>query len=277
MGTLEALLQENLHLARPALVMGSSPTVKVVSNFPFSGIRIGVGDMPVRAPELGPYDYWVCANTYYPLPWNKKHRQAIEKSGARTLIASMSPLHSTDSESAKFDALQEFIESDHNILYEQRHFHKSTCNPQEICCAISERFNLGKPIQELLGQLVSSNDPAYSEGATVALHGYALAVLLGANPIYISGVDLPSTTKKYVAYRNWFRPSEKLVDKPIRIIRDFISFGRTASDFGNAGISNILADFEKISEIATKRGIQTFCLSATSPLVNVQGIDYLKI
>ena len=50
-------------LRTPALILGSAPTVKTVTGFNFTGIRIGVGDMPVRARKLGPYDYWVCANT----------------------------------------------------------------------------------------------------------------------------------------------------------------------------------------------------------------------
>ena len=277
MGTLEALLQGSLHQNRPALVMGSSPTVKVVSNFPFDGIRIGVGDMPVRAPEFGPYDYWVCANSYYPLPWNKKHRKDIEDSGARTLIASMSPLHSTDPERAKFDALEEFFESDFNVLYEQRHFHNATCNPQEICCDVSRRFELGKPIQELLGYLVLSENPVYSEGATVGLHGYALAVLLGANPIYISGIDLPTTTKKYRAYKNWFRPGEGLRGKSLRLIRDFLDSGKELNDFGNAGLDNILNDFRVISELANSIGIKTICLSENSFLNSLENIHFLEL
>ena len=276
MGKLEALLQGYQHLGRPALVMGSSPTVKVVSNFPFDGIKIGVGDMPVRAPELGPYDYWVCANSYYPLPWNKKHRKDIEKSGARTLIASMSSLHSPDSDSLKMDALEEFFESDFNVLYEQRHFRKAKCNPQKICCAVSGRFNLGNPIQELLGHLVASTDPAYSEGATVALHGYALAVLLRSNPIYIAGVDLPTTTKDYRAYKDWYKPHESVVRKLMRRFRSVIDSGKIASDFGKAGQENILKDFERISKLAHGMGIRTHTLSKNSPLATLANINYLE-
>jgi hypothetical protein len=248
----------------------------VVSNFPFDGIRIGVGDMPVRAPEFGPYDYWVCANSYYPLPWNKKHRKDIENSGARTLIASMSPLHSTDPDSLKIDALEEFFESDFNVLYEQRHFHKATCSPQKICCVVSGRFDLGKPIQELLGRIASSDAPVYSEGATVALHGYALAVLLGSNPIYIAGVDLPTTTKDYRAYKDWYKPHERVVRKIIRRFRSVIDSGKIASDFGIAGQENILKDFERISNLAHGMGIRTHTLSRNSPLATLANINYFK-
>ena len=274
MGTLEALLQGSLHQNRPALVMGSSPTVKVVSNFPFDGIRIGVGDMPVRAPEFGPYDYWVCANSYYPLPWNKKHRKDIENSGARTLIASMSPLHSTDPDSLKIDALEAFFKSDFHVLYEQRHFRKATCSPQNICCVVSGRFDLGKPIQELLGHLASSDAPAYSEGATVALHGYALAVLLRANPIYLAGIDLPVTSRAYRSYKHRFLPHEAWSKKFLRLVRGVLDDGDKLSDFGNAGLNNILRDFQSIANLASALGITTFCLSEKSSLNDLQNIKY---
>lgn len=276
MGTLETLLQGNHHLNRPALVMGSSPTVKVVSNFPFDGIRIGVGDMPVRAPEFGPYDYWVCANSYYPLPWNKKHRKDIASSGARTLIASMSVLHSNESAEAKFEALKEIFKSDSDVLYEQRHFHQLPCNPRKICCDVSGKFELGQTIQELLGQLIQNPNPTYSEGATVALHGYALAVLLRANPIYIAGVDLPTTTKSHRSFRHWFRPHESLPRKVIRLFRDWRDSGKKLSDFGNAGLDNILMDFRLISEVAHSLNLTTISLSEKSSLNVLEHIKPIK-
>jgi hypothetical protein len=277
MGTLEALLQGNHHQNRPALVMGSSPTVEVVSNFPFDGIRIGVGDMPVRAPEFGPYDYWVCANSYYPLPWNKKHQRDIENAGAKTLIASMSVLHSNDPDKVKFEGLREIFGSNYHILYEQRHFNQLPCDPRNICCDISAKFELGRTIQELLGHTSQNPSPAYSEGATVALHGYALAVLLRANPIYIAGVDLPTTTKSYRSFRHWFRPHEGFVRKIVRLCRDFVDNGNVVSDFGVAGQLNILNDFQLIAEVANQLGSKTYCLSEESPLLKLNGITKYSI
>ena len=277
MGTLEALLQGSLHQNRPALVMGSSPTVKVVSNFPFDGIRIGVGDMPVRAPEFGPYDYWVCANSYYPLPWNKKHRKDIEDSGARTLIASMSVLHSNEPDEVKFEAVAKIFKSSSNILYEQRHFHELPCDSRKLCCEVSAKFKLGKTIQELLGQIIQNPNPTYSEGATVALHGYALAVLLRANPIYIAGVDLPTTTKSHRSYRHWFRPHESLPRKVVRLFRDWRDSGKKLNDFGNAGLDNILMDFRLISEVAHSLNLTTISLSEKSSLNVLEYIKPLKL
>lgn len=277
MTTLEAMLANYNYANQPALILGSSPTVKVIKRFAFDGIRIGLGDMPVRAKEFGPYDFWVCANTYYPLPWDKRHRKDIENSGARTLIASMSAIHSKDSDELKLNALKEIFKSNSDVLYEQRHFDQFLCNPQDICCDVSARFRLGKPIQELLGQLVQSSKPTYSEGATVALHGYALAVLLRANPIYIAGVDLPTTTKNYRSYRHWFRPHESSLRKIIRLFRDWRDSDKRLSDFGSAGLDNILRDFQLISELAHSLNISTFSLSEKSPLNGLKHINLFKL
>jgi hypothetical protein len=271
------MLEEYKHVNRPALVLGSSPTVKIVDQFTFDGIRIGVGDMPVRAKEFGPYDFWVCANSYYPLPWNKKHRKDIENSGARTLIASMAALHSNDSNVTKLESLKEFFESTFHVLYEQRHFHHMACNSRKICCQVSSEFELGKSIQELLGRVMLKEAPAYSEGATVALHGYALAVLLRANPIYVAGVDLPVTTKNYRSYRNSFLPHENLARKIARLGREFLDSGKILSDFGNAGMENILKDFRLIAEIANSLGITTYSLSKESSLNEIEFIQFKDV
>jgi hypothetical protein len=188
----------------------------------------------------------------------------------------MSVLHSDESAEAKFEALKEIFKSDSDVLYEQRHFHHLPCDPRKICCDVSGKFELGQTIQELLGQLIQNPNPAYSEGATVALHGYALAVLLRANPIYIAGVDLPTTTKSHRSFRHWFRPHESLPRKVIRLFRDWRDSGKKLSDFGNAGLENILMDFRLISEIAHSLNLTTISLSEKSSLNVLEHIKPIK-
>jgi hypothetical protein len=255
--------------------MGSSPTVKCISSFSFKGIKIGVGDMPIRAPELGPYDYWVCANTYYPLPWNQKHRKDIIDSGATTLIATMSVQHSEASDIEKLSALSQLSDEGTIVVYDQKHFFGQVCNPPQFCCTIFHEFALRNSIQELLSGLLGGQKPIYSEGATVALHGYAFAVLLGSNPIYIAGVDLPTTTKAYRAYKHWFLPHEGKLRMFLRRTREYFDKGDKLSDFGNAGLNQILLDFQQIAKVATSLNIETYCLSEFSPLNNLVGIKYL--
>ncbi len=279
MNSLENHVSENsLDFKTPALVLGSAPSVKNVRNFLFSGVRIGVGDMPVRAEKFGPYDYWVCANSYYPLPWVPNDRKAIESSIATTLIASMSVIHSNHSKEAKMSALVDASISPNYILYNQKHFNGNSCSKESLCCEITRKLIQGPSIQELLGKMNGSQSAAYGEGSTVALHGYALAVLLKANPIYIAGVELPIRYKDYRTYRNLFRANEKLYSKGMRIFRDYLAISKyRKTDFGEAGQNAILDDFKSIAEVAGKLGIKTFSLSKTSPLNLVTGINYLEV
>ena len=279
MNSLENHVSRNsLDFNTPALVLGSAPSVKSVLKFQFFGVRIGVGDMPVRAKKLGPYDYWVCANSYYPLPWVPSDRKAIELSKATTLIASMSVIHSTESKDAKFSALKDASKSPNYVLYNQNHFAGQECFSRELCCEISENLLEGPSIQELLGKMIGSESAAYGQGSTVALHGYALAVLLKDNPIYIAGVELPIQCQDYRAYRNLFRPNERLKSKMMRIFRDNLSISKyRMTDFGEAGQEKILDDFRKISKIATSLGIKTYVIGNKSPLNEVPGMQNFKV
>lgn len=270
--------QNSLDFKTPALVLGSAPSVKNVRNFTFSGIRIGVGDMPVRAEKFGPYNYWVCANSYYPLPWVPSDRIDINRSKAVTLIASMVVAHARSSKEVILTSLNFASLSPNFILYNQKHFKGISCSEESLCCEISRKLIQGPSIQELLGEMNGSRSAAYGEGSTVALHGYALAVLLKANPIYIAGVELPIKYKDYRAYRNLFRPNERLNSKVMRIFRDYLSTTKhRKTDFGEASQEAILEDFKLIAEVAGKLGIQTFSLSKTSPLNLVVGINYLEV
>ena len=279
MKSLQKFVKDNsLDFQTPAMILGSAPSVEIVKNFEFTGVRIGVGDMPVRGKRLGFYDYWVTANTYYPLPWNKKHAKDIERSRSITMIASMSAVNASTDTTIIFNQLREIAESSNYVLYDQRHFSDNACDERDVCCAISDSLIEGPSIQELLGLMVHEISPAYSEGSTVALHGYALAVLLKSSPIYIAGVELPVDNKNYKAYRNFFRPRENLFMKTKRIYRDFLpSYRKGSSDFGVAGQALILDDFKQIAAIASRIGIKTYSLSPTSPLNSIEEIEFLKV
>jgi len=270
----EYIGRNSLDFKTPALILGSAPSVKSVSKMQFSGIRIGVGDMPVRAKNLGPYDYWVGANSYYPLPWVSSDRDDIENSKAITLIASMSVIHSSASKEVIISALKEVVRLPNFILYNQKHFSGNECSSRNLCCEISEKFIAGPSIQELLGKMNYLESAAYGEGSTVALHGYALAVLLKANPIYIAGVELPIYYKDYRAYRNLFRRHEKIHSKIKRILKDNFFFSKNRmTDFGEAGREQILEDFCKILKIAKEMGITTYAIGVKSPLGQIPGMQ----
>ena len=51
----------------PALNVGSAPSTKIIKK-KFFWRGIGLGDAPWRAREVGPFKYWIAANSVYPLP-----------------------------------------------------------------------------------------------------------------------------------------------------------------------------------------------------------------
>lgn len=273
----EYLSKHSLNYKSPAIVMGSAPTVKMVGKLSFAGVRIGVGDMPVRAKNLGPYDYWVTANSYYPLPWISKDAKDVANSEAITLIASMVVQHSMTPQDEILAVMEQVANSDQLLLYNQKHFQNKPCAPKGLCCAISREFVNGPSIQELLGKLNNSDSAAYGQGSTVALHGYALAVLLKAHPIFIAGVELPVKYKDYRAYKNTFRPGERIHSKLKRLLKDHLFTSRHRdTDFGVAGQNSILEDFKSIAEIASSIGIKTYSLSRTSPLNSISKINFIN-
>jgi hypothetical protein len=256
----------------PGIVLGSARSVKIVKDLDFSGIRIGVGDMPWRAPELGPYDFWVTANTEYPLPWKSRDLKDISKANCRLLLSTVSVAdRNTDVNEAvrKLSTMKDFV------LYDQRHFAGSHCSPEGNCCKAAAQLDFGIPIQEIVSGMVGENSPAYTEGSTVALHGFALAIILRLNPIYIIGVELPKTEAEYLSYKNWKRRNELPLQKIKRYVRlAFPKLLHRNSDFGAENYQVILNDFASLAKIANSLGIQVISLSMTSPLNEIQHIMF---
>ena len=137
---------------------------------------------------------------------------------------------------------------------------------------------MDEPIQVQLSKLVGKSDAAYGLGSTVALHGFAFAVLLRSNPIYIAGVELPSKHSEYKAYRNFKRPDEILLRKFWRIFKQNFHFGnQEIADWPDSVRRQILNDFQAIADVAHSIGTEILCLSSTSPLLKLNHIKFGKI
>ena len=259
-----------------AIVMGSAPSVKILKHSKFSGIRIGVGDMPWRAPKFGPYDYWVTANTYYPLPWVKKHLRDILRSGSKVLLSSGSVANYPESAKSIISDLGSNQKFSSLIFYDHQHnapHSKHLANSG--CCLFRDRLVMDEPIQLQLAKLVGKSEAIYSSGSTVALHGFAFAVLLRSNPIYIAGVELPSKQSDYKAIKNFKRPDEILLRKLWRISKQNFHFGnQEIADWPESVRKQILDDFQAIADVAHSVGIEIFCLSSTSPLLQLNHIEF---
>lgn len=260
---------------KSGLVVGSAPNIKKIKNLFFNGTIIGVGDVPWRASNLARFDYWVCANTYFPIPWERKHKKALELSNAKVLIAS----NVVENYELVLDEVFQKIEDSgllsQYLFYDQRHFNGVLCNPPKSCCKFYRRYLNESTIQELVSSSYSDSDsPAYSEGTTVALHGYALAILLQLNPIYLIGIELPEKLSDYKAYKNWKRPGEKIKSKLKRLLLQNLPFIPTKPIDFSGKKEEILEDFRKLCAVGESVGIKTYSLSETSPLNTVPGINF---
>jgi hypothetical protein len=276
---LEKLISsEGFHESKPALVIGSAPSIKEIKKFKFNGIRIGIGDMPWRAPKLGLYDYWVTANSEFPKPWINRHFKLLKESRAHILISSVS----VADESLKFEDIEPELSTNLDVdwvtVFDQRHFGLGHALTENLnCCKFVNFYGVGPAIQDLLSKRSINSNTHYSEGSTVALHGYALAVLLKCDPIFIAGVDLPILARDYKAYKNYKRFGESFSNKIRRLINEFNLKADVVSAFGNEDKLQILEDFKIIESIASEFGIKTYVLSPKSELSKLPGFTFVDI
>jgi hypothetical protein len=258
----------------PAWIFGSSRNLKLVNKNSIKGIRIGVGDTPRRAPMFGPYDFWVTANTIYPLPWVKKHRKHIMRSSSHLLMSTMA----VNNNDVSWYSVNESLDNLSKLtVFDSKHFNNTACSPESNCCKLYKTFVNDLSIQEMLSLKIGKQGNAYSTGSTVALHGLALAILLNCNPIYIMGVDLPQFEKDYKYYNDFYQPHLTMVQMVKRYLQIFFHKKIGKSVFGGIDSIEIISDFSKIGQIADQLGISVFVGSPESQLLKIKGFKFLKV
>lgn len=121
-------------------------------------------------------DYWTIANSVFTVKENYEYFNNHKA----TLVYS----DSVDLTDRKF--VDNVIKNDY-LSYDQRHFNSSPCKKRLECCKYIEPDR--KTIQEYL-QEITGHSEHYTDAGTVGVHMLALAVILGCNPIYVSGIDM---------------------------------------------------------------------------------------
>jgi hypothetical protein len=262
-----------------AIIMGSAPSLKVMNNYKdLDGTRIGIGDVPWRTPEFGPFNFWVAANPYYPLPWHPVHMKHIRNAKTNFLLSSAA------FGNVKFDGwlnisnkISKLSKNNSFTFYDQRHFDRNLCSTQNACCKFYKEFISDLTIQELLGKEIGSKGPAYSQGDTVALHALALAILLRKSPIYLIGIEIPLTFKNYYHYKDYKMWGEGVTGYIKRQVKRRVK--HYANQFPAASHSpiRIFQDFQKIIKIALDLEIEIISLSSTSPLNFIEGVKFISV
>jgi hypothetical protein len=129
------------------------------------------------------------------------------------------------------------------IAFDQRHFNGKKCS---VCdsfgCIKSLEDRL--TIQEEL-QVYTNSEIHYGTGDSIVVHMIAFAVLIGCNPIYVTGVDLD--------YRLGYLNNVKPTPSPESLYRD-----------------NIINDINTINESAKKNGTKIINLNLDSSFNNLE-------
>ena len=257
-----------------AVLIGSAPSVRYFDFKNFDGLRIGIGDMPWRAPEFGPYDYWVCANSQYPLPWIKSHAKSIQKSNTKNLI--LGTVAFAELDYSETDKAIKQLKRQNNLpaisIYDQRHHHGQLCTPLRGCCFAYQICEIGETIQEMLGNGTENREDRYSGTSSVAFHGLALAIASGSDPIYIAGIDFPTRRRDY----RYIHHNKLMLCKSQPRILTALNRKRESLFTRNSIWFDLeeenISDLQVLVKIASNLGISIVNTSPTSLLTKIVGI-----
>jgi len=261
------------YTGRAGLILGSSPSIRNVKDLNFQMVKLAVGDLPYRDQKLGPYDFWVSSNGYYPLPQNPKHLRYISKSCNNFLLSPACVQLNASNIHNVLNELKKIVTDTNIILYDQRHFDNKECKPRNTCCDFYDYFELENCIQDLL-QLEVGDAKTYGVSHTVTTHAFAIAVLLKLDPIFIAGVNLPSTWKKYKTYRPFKFP---LGIETLKY--NFYKFRnpKGQTPFAGNALTETIEDFKYIASVADKLGLSVYSINDDSPINHIYKIKKISV
>jgi len=300
-----------LHQGKSCVIVGGSKNIDMFPYSDFKGVVISMGDVPIRGVNLFRTDYWVTANCYWPRPWNSRDADAINFASPKMFFLSTAtfPLLKPEHIEYSFENSIKNIDCD-VFFYDQRHFKNKCCFEEKGCCKVFKKLSIKETIQEFIAGKYN-NSKFYSSGSTVALHAFALAIIMECNPIYIIGVDIPQKEADYTYYEP--NDIEYLLQKfgsmgPYDLSFDLVQntsnlnysryLGRFLPKFlvnnlkiwknaFNKSVFNksvffpdlpqILFDFSYLAELANKSGLEVINLNPNSTLVKVKGIKTMNI
>lgn len=281
---------------KPCLVAGTAPTIK---NFPFktfNGIYITVGDGPIRFKKLFNPHYWVNSNNEYPVP--EKHLKDINSFKKTVFIFADSVTYSY----TKINP--EFLDKNLKVkwfAYDQRHFNHSKCQIGNFaCCELLKIYPDRITIQEYI-QKKFNTEFHLTQGGTVSTYALAFAIIMGCNPIYIHGIEIPPNKKDYMYYSNFnfkcIKTLEYFKNFVLKVMDSsnwlrffkrkyyelFIITGRKQKKTNNEesqkslfcdNIPMIIEDFEYLVNLAKKLKRDIYILSKTSTLNEIDSLEY---
>ena len=172
------------------------------------------------------------------------------------------------------EEVEEMLKDIDYIGYDQRHINSERCGwldvhgrPPSCCNGIIEgRLCIQEEFQKYTG-----SENKYGSGDTVGVHMVSLSVMLGLNPIYISGIDLDYTNGYF---NNNFEGEEGIKNLGMRLV-DRITMGMNSINKSPDVVDRIIRDLSIINESAKKIGVNIYNTSKESRLNEV--FDYFDI
>lgn len=272
------------------VVVGSSPSMETVKNHT-EEIGMWLGDAHRRTTFKTTTSFYVRANSEYPDLNNPLHVEELLHNNFEYLLAETV----MESEIPVRELASNKLIDGNVYLFDQRHFEGKPCEPLLNCCnVLNEKPKNEEPttLQELLARN-SGRSHHYSTADTVALHAFAIGILIGAKRINLSGIDLPFYRKDYIysalvgtgkrnlqaqfleLMRNFkrYRPSPKAIIQrlwvlcKVRFHKNDPAISIFAPDF-----PRIYSDFQYLVDIALSRGIDVRYCSKNSGLRHVNGL-----
>lgn len=271
--TLESFVAYRLDPKVPKLtsIIGSAPSIKNTKSDKTINYKIGVGDMPWRAKEFGPYDAWVTANGYYPLPQKRNHSREMRKLTKVTFISEACLQRERNPQAAMFKIVELAKKTD-IVVYSTCHSYKDSCVNQSYCCTFTNYFKIEKTVQELFKNKFKLENITFPIPGTAAVWAFMISLILDSKKVLLSGIELPQTLENYKHYRNW--KSKNWIDF---IRREFLAWRKPhlANDIGETFFPTMEC-FRIIANAATKFDKTIYCTSKTSSLLNIPEIEYKK-
>lgn len=268
------------HADKKCLILGGAPSIKEIDYKNFDGIIISMGDIPIRLKNECNVDYWINANSVFPIP--DKDFKVINEVKHNVFLFAHSVVKAQN-----YSVIEKELKSNW-FEYDQRHFNGQPCNKQIdsrfylndelICCN-----HIGKiTIQEFLQRKFKVTSH-YSTADTVAIHALSLAIILGCKEIYIGGVDIPKYDKDHT-YFTTKTPMDVLKDEKgewniskYAINRFFIAlFNKEIKSAFYSDIPEILRDFEYLNNLCKQYNIALYNVSKSSNLRMIQDFKYVR-
>ena len=290
----------NKHKNIPCVIFGASQSMMDFDYEKFIGIKISVGTSILRIPKKFTVDYLVSCNNEFPVPEIPFHLNFLNKLDKNTawIMSDTGCYNSLFKEDKRtWDKLKI-----NYYKYDDRHFNKKECSPKLNCCNYLKIYPKRETIFEALFSHYKEKNLIKETGTTVAEIGLVIALILGCNPIFVQGIDIPKTnynskqigvkylygypnkyadsfldkTSIYLRKRYFFYYLRKLNFKPyiLRLI-ERIRIGKYHSYFSLTNFSQSRILFYKLSKLAQKKGKKILILSKNSTLLSIKGFKYL--